>query len=247
VAATVLRQDVPPESRPEGVVFDASKVTAMDRWKSSPGTASLPGYGVIEGYDYALFVPVVELDVSSAKQLDDVSHESGPVTFGVLSLTRDAIDPALPKGSYFVSYLAPARPSDAPAAPTSGMALPQEGAPPGGAPQEGEPAPAPIALPEGLDLTRANLVFYSPDDKPVAGMPVTGMDFARPKQPTILVGEGTRVVMQPNKRGELEPQDVPCDQILMGLNTWVRVSNKGFNYNLVLKFEKGSLGDGWRR
>lgn len=247
MAATVLRHDVPPELRPDEVVFDVSKVTAMDRWKASPGTASLPGYGVIEGYDYALFVPVVELDVSSAKQLDDVSHDAGPVTFGILSLTRDALEPALPKGTYFVSYLAPAKPNDPAAAPTSGMALPQDAAPQDAPAQEGEPAPAVVALPEGLDRTRANLIFYTPDDQPVAGLPVTGLDFARPKQPTILVGEATRVVMQPNKRGELEPQDVPCDQLILGVNTWVRVSNKGFNYNLVLKFEKGSLGDGWRR
>lgn len=242
VAATVLRQDVPPETRPEDVVFDVSKVVAMDRWKSGTGTASHPGYGVIEGYDYALFVPVVELDVSSAKQLDDVSHASGPVTFGVVSLTMDAIEPALPKGTYFVSYLAPGKTEEPEPVPTSGTALPQDALP-----QEGAPTPAPIALPEGLDRTRANLVFYSPDDEPVAGMPVTGLDFARPKQPTILVGEGTRVVMQPNKRGELEPQDVPCDQVILGVSTWVRVSNKGFSYNLVLKFEQGSLGDGWRR
>lgn len=250
VAATVLRQDVPPELRPDDVVFDVAKVTAMDRWTSGPGTTGAPNYAVIEGYDYALFVPVVELDVSSAKQLDDVSHEAGPVTFGILSLTRDAIEPALPKGTYFVSYLAPGKVEPVG---TSGMALPQEGAPKQGEPkadepkQEGEPPPAVVELPEGIDRTRANLVFYSPDDKPVAAIPVTGLEFGRPKPPSVLVGEGVRVVMEPNKRGELEPKDVPCDQLILGVSTWVRVSNKGFNYNLVLKFEKGSLGDGWRR
>jgi formylglycine-generating enzyme required for sulfatase activity len=247
IATTVLRQDVPPEVRPEGVVFDVAKVTAMDRWQAGKGNVAVPGYGVIESYDYALFVPVVELDISSAKQLDDVSHESGPVTFGVLSLTRDAIEPPLPKGTYFVSYLAPGKETTEPAAPASGMALPQDGAPAQAPAQEGEPAPVVVALPEGIDRTRANLVFYSPDDQPVAAMPVTGLEFSRPKPPTILVGEGVRVEMQPNKRGELAPVDVPCDQVILGANTWVRVSNKGFSFNLVLKFAKGSLGDGWRR
>lgn len=244
MAETVMRQDVPPETRPEEVAFDVSKVTAMDRWAAGKGSVGIPGYAVIEGYDYALFVPVVELDISSAKQLDDVSHESGPVTFGVLSLTKDVIEPALPRGTYFVSYLAPAKVGEAAATPASGKLAPQD-APP----QEGEAPPAPAApsLPEGIDRTRANLVFYSPDDVAVAALPVTGLDFNRPKQPTVLVGEGTRVVMQPNKRGEMEPTDVPCDQLILGVCTWVRVSNKGFNFNLVLKFEKGSLGDGWRR
>lgn len=245
IAESVLRQDVPAELRPEDVTFDVSKVTAMDRWKSSTGTVQIPGYAVIEGYDYALFVPVTELDISSAKQLDEVSQESGPVTFGVVSITRDALEPALPKGTYFVSYLAPAKPVAGAGSgeKASGMLLPQD------APtQEGEHAAAPtISLPEGIDRTRANLVFYTPDDKAVAALPVTGLDFTRPKQPSVLMGEGTRVVMQPNKRGEMEPKDVPCDQVILSLCTWVRVSNKGFNFNLVLKFEKDSLGDGWRR
>lgn len=244
ISETVLRQDVPPELRPEDVVFDVSKVTAMDRWQSAKGTAGIETYGVVEAYDYVLFVPVVELDVSSAKQLDDQSREFGPVTFGVLSLTKDAIEPALPKGTYFVSYLAAARGNEAPAATgnseTSGMRLQDDE-------QETEPAPIVIEVPEGTDRTRNNLIFYSPDDKPVAAMPVSGLDFARPKEPTLLIGEGTRVVMKPNKRDELEPVDVPCDQVILGVNTWVRVSNKGFGYNLVLKFEKGSLGENWRR
>lgn len=239
IAATVLRQDVPPELRPGDVVFDLEKVTAMDRWKTSEGTAGVAGYGVIESYDYMLYVPVVELDVTSAKQLDDVSAEFGPVTFGVLSLTRDAVEPALPAGTYFVSYLAAAKGNQAPAD-TSGIVLQDEG-------DEGEEAPLVIEVPEGTDRTRDNLIFYSPDDEAVAAMPVSGLDYGRPKQPNVLVGEGTRVVMQPNRRDELEPVDVPCDQVIMSLNTWVRVSNKGFAYNLVLKFEKDTLGDGWRR
>ena len=47
-------------------------------------------------------------------QLDDLSHDAGPVTFGVLSLTRDSATPPLPKGTYFVSYLAKANPNDKP-------------------------------------------------------------------------------------------------------------------------------------
>lgn len=102
-------------------------------------------------------------------------------------------------------------------------------------------------LPEGIDRNQDNLVFYSPDDEPVAALPLARMDFARPKAPRVLVAEATRTVMQPNRKGELEPVEIPCDQVMLDVNTWVRVSNKGFNYNIVLKFEKDSVGEGWRR
>jgi len=248
MAETVMRQDVPPELRPTDVQYDLAKVVAMDRWKSAPGTAQLPNYAVVEGYDYMLFVPVVEMDVTSAKQLDELSLATGPVALGVLSLTRDVIDPPLTEGSYFVAYMAKGEPK--PAAPASnGIALPQDPPP---APPEGQEPPAqePVVeyeLPEGIDRNQINLVFYSPDDKPVAALPLSSMEFTRPKEPRVVVGAGKRTVMQPNKKGELEPVEVDCDQVMFNVNTWVRVSNKGFNYNIVLKFEKDSLGEGWRR
>jgi len=244
MSETVMRQDVPPELRPVDVEYDLSKVVAMDRWSSAEGRAQLDSYAVIEGYDFMLYVPVVEMDVTSAKQLGELSAETGPVAMGVLSTTRDVIDPPLPKGSYFVSYLAKGEVEEG--APSSGSKLPQD--PTAQDPEVDEPVGPDYELPEGIDRNQDNLVFYSPDDTPVAALPLSGMDFTRPKEPRVIAGKGKRTILQPGRReGEMEEVEIDCDQVILNVNTWVRVSNKGFNYNVVLKFEKDSLGEGWRK
>jgi formylglycine-generating enzyme required for sulfatase activity len=235
-AQAVLEVDVPPRSRPENVRFDLSKVVATDRWTSSRGTSPLANYGVIEGYDHALFVPVVELEITSALQLDEVSHATGPVTLGILSITLDAIEPALPKGTYFVSYLAKGDHDFKSTA--NGIALDA------GSAQDGGEV---VELPVGLDLEHDNLVFYSPDDRAVAALPLSGMEFIRPKEPAVRLGPSARAAPQSDPSSAVKPADAPFDQIVLDVNTWVRVANKGFNYDIVLRFEKGSLGEGWRR
>jgi hypothetical protein len=162
---------------------------------------------------------------------------------GVLSTTMDVIDPPLPKGSYFVSYLAKGKAQEN--ATSSGSKVAQD---PTQEPAEGEPVGPDYELPEGIDRTQDNLVFYSPDDQPVAALPLSGMDYTRPKEPRVIVGEGKRTILQPGRReGEFEEVEIPCDQAILDVNTWVRVSNKGFNYKILLKFEKDSLGEGWRK
>jgi len=156
-AEWMLRREVLPDLRPSGVAYDVAKLTATDRWRSQPGSSKVAGYGMIEGYDFALFVPVVDLPVASQAELDALSTQAGPVAVGILSLSLDASAPALPHGTYFVAYLAK------------------------GAKAEND------ELPASIDRAQNNLVFYSLQDQATAALPLGTLELGRPKDPRVNV------------------------------------------------------------
>jgi formylglycine-generating enzyme required for sulfatase activity len=254
IAGAVMQDDVPPQVRAVGMEFDESKVLAMDRWTSEAGSAvstrggdePLPGYGVITAYDYVMFIPAVEIEAVSLKGLRELSLDHGVVSMGVLSTTVPVLEPELPAGTYFVSFRGESRAPEAAAASSStdedskGI---QE-------PQDEEPgAMAPVEVPEGYVWNQDNFIFYTPDDKPVAFLPAgqAEMSYVRPKQPEILVASTTRDVPGVDDEGKPIVVKEPVDQATFKVNSWVKVSNKGFNYSLRLRFTPGAVtGEGWR-
>ncbi len=227
-AQDVLRYAAPADQRPKGVEFDPAKVLAAERWRSTPGRAGIPGYALIEGYDHLLYVPVFGLELSAAKQLVDLSHARGPVPLGILSLSLDALEPPLPRGVYLVSYLAKAAPSADGGAPGGG-----------GTPPESE-------LPAGTDRGRDNLLFSRPGGAVVAVQPLDRLEFVRPREPRIELGPLTPAAPELGEPADAAPAAVARDRAVLDVNTWVRVANKGFNYDIVLEFEQDALGTGWR-
>jgi formylglycine-generating enzyme required for sulfatase activity len=241
IARIVLKDDMPLDQRPEGVQFDESKVLAMDRWSGSAGNVpDVEDYGVIQSYDYVLFVPCIEVDAVSVKGLKELSLEHGVVTLGVLSTTVPVIEPALPPGTYYVSFRGASQPPEPTGAvdPTQGVQDPPA-----------DDVVAPIEVPEGYVWEKDHFIFYSADDRPVAALSADGseMSYVRPKKPEILVGKGTRQIPgPPDKNDNPTFVDEPVDVTSFKVNSWVRVSNKGFYYNLRLKFAEGTVIDGWR-
>lgn len=219
-ARDVLLCELPADARPAGVELDATKVVASERWRSSSGKAAVPGYAVIEGNDHLLYVPVVRLDVSAAKQLDDLAHARGAVALGVLSLTLDALEPPLPRGAYWVSYLA-------------------KGVSASDAASHASPG-----LPPEIDRGRAHLLFARAGGEVVAAQPLEAIEFVRPREPRIELGAGQGSV--PGSDAPEADVPEPRDRAVLSVNTWVRVPNKGFSYAIVLEFEKDALGSGWR-
>lgn len=244
-ARALMATEVLAELRPPGVAYDVAKLTAADRWSSHPGNPKLAGCNVIDAYDYALFVPVVDLPVGSVAELDELARASGPVALGILSLSLDAVEPALPRGTYFVAYLA--KEDSGGAGARSGSAPPKHGrnaheretalaqdAPPAGAEDE---------APAGLDRTRNHLVFYSLADEAITALPIGALELGRPKEPRANLGAGTRTA-----RGSAgESAQVPCDRLTLEVTTWVKTAGKGFGFEIPLDFEHGKLGEGWRR
>ena len=258
-AAAILASEIPAELRPEGVEYDVAKLTATDRWRSQPGSAKLAGYGVIEAYDHALFVPVVDLPVSSASELDAMARERGPVAVGILSLSLDAVEPALPRGTYFVAYLPKQAASGAGAQngtpqkqgrsaqdAKAGSALRGElGLALDGVSSQAQDAPAAgegsDEAPAGLDRSLNHLVFYSLADEAVAALPIGELELGRPKEPRATLGAGT--LASSGKDGA----QVACDRLTLSVTTWVKSSGKGFGFEIPLDFAQGTLGEGWRR
>ncbi len=218
---TVLREDVSSELRPQGVEYDPYYTTGTDRWRSRPGSSQLPGYGVIEGYDYALFVPVINFPPVLTGGLDDMSRRSGPVAVGILSLSLDAVEPALPHGTYFVAYLAKDYEK---------QEVKKGGQQDSGHAERSEelgPVQEPAAdeLPPGTDRTRNNLLFYSLQDQAVAAFPVGDIKFGHPREARA---------------------SASADQLTLSVTTWVNGPNVGLTYDIPLRFASGTLGEGWR-
>jgi len=246
IARVVLKDDMPLDQRPEGVEFDEGKVLAMDRWTGNAGSVKdVTGYGVITSYDHVLFVPCIEVDAVSVKGLKELSREHGVVTMGVLATTVPVVEPALPPGTYYVSFRAASKPpelteADAGTDPTQGVQDPAA---------EPDDATVPVEVPEGYEWEKDNFIFYSTDDVPVASLPAgnSELSYVRPKKPEIVVGKGVRHIEgPPDKDGNPTLVEDPVDIASFKVNSWVRVSNKGFNYSLRLLFAPGSVAEGWR-
>ncbi|MCC7012630.1 MAG: SUMF1/EgtB/PvdO family nonheme iron enzyme [Planctomycetes bacterium] len=266
LAGIVMRDDVPLESRPLGAQFDAARVVAADRWSSTAGTATtvleegapavpVPSYAVIDGYDYLMFVPAIEIDTVSIKGLGDMSRENGPIPLGVFSTTKPVLQPALDKGTYIVSYRAAgalATPVEAGAkgdkaakGDKQGSLLPQDGADK----KQDAPAGPKIAefkAPEGYDPKVDALIFYTPAGEPKGWIPAPNLDCVKPVQPKVVIADGKRayVVEKPGGMRETKHEDATIASLTV--NSYVRISDKSLAFTLPLYFKQGELGADWR-
>ena len=245
IAAIVLKDDVPPNIRPDGVEYDATKTLATDRWVSDPGSAPVEHYAVIETYDYALFVPTVEVDAASVKDLRQESTRVAPVTLGVFSTTVPLIEPELAPGTYVVAIRGASRPPEN--LPVDAAAKADD------AEAEDEPAAdgeLPPPVPEGYDWGEESFLFYTPEGEPVASLSTVDADlqYVRPAQPEVAVVDTTRQV----DTGEVDEDgnpifiDEPIQVATFKLNSYARSRGRAFAYRLRLVCAPGTF-DGWRR
>jgi formylglycine-generating enzyme required for sulfatase activity len=270
LAAAVMDSDLPLDKRPADVVYDVNKASAADHWTSKPGTATttvkgdkgedklgpIPGYAIITGYDYLMFIPAVEIDCTSVDALAKLSRTAGVVHLGVLATTKALMVPAVGKGTYMVAFRAAGEPPPPPPAEKGAEGKPvdaggkgqgtQEPAPQEPAPQE--PAAAvQVQVPPGYDWTTNNLIFYDAAGAPVGWMLAPDFDYARPQEPTVLIADGTHSTRtKDEKTGKITITSDPATVVTMKLNSWVRVSSKGFAYSLQLKVKPGEITKDWR-
>ena len=253
LANLILRDDLPIEKRPEGSQFDGTKTFAIDRWTSAPGTAqtileegkppvAIPGYAVITGYDHVTFVPAIEIEATSVVGLGDLSKQKGPQPIGILSTTKSFVQPALERGTYIVSYRAKGEVEKPAAAPEKGKPEDAKGI----APQDAVKKAPEVKLPEGFDTKVDALIFYSTDGEPKAWMPAPNFDYARPVEPkaTVIAAKRQYAVEKPGGMTERKEEDATL--LTLSLNCWVRVSNKGFTFQLPLYAKPGEIGSDWR-
>lgn len=91
-------------ARKGGETFDTSESVGIDRYSTKSVEGSRPeGYAVIDGYEYAVFVPRNELAQSPGGELNRASRVA-PVLFGYFSTTIPFAEPKLDPGNYLVAY-----------------------------------------------------------------------------------------------------------------------------------------------
>lgn len=274
IATTLLSDIFPPESRPADSVFDVTRVLAADHWRTKPGSASVPNYAVIAGYEHLLYVPSAELDTTSGTALLSLSLTQGFVPLGLLSTTLPVVDPPLPAGAYLVALRGATREAPgkqgADAEETPGDATEKEKEKEkgkekgkgkgkkrdGDKPQEGEakedpakpaePAVVVIRTPEGWPHDVDTLIFYRADGEPVGWMRAPQMDYTRPLAPTMTITDEKRRVTKTGDDGKQTQVEEAISVATLKLNSPAKVSNKGFGYSLRLVFAAGAISNEWR-
>jgi len=253
LAEATLREDLAAVPLPAGTRFDAAKVALADRWESRPGSARavletgaesepLPGYAVITSYEFAMFVPALDLDASTVTELRELARRRGPLPLGVLAVSRPVAEPALDRGTYVVSF----RAAGTLAAPTSGGV--KNGANRSRARQDADRTRSEAFLrpPSDLDLETDALVFYSPGGEPRAWMRAPEFEYRRPLAPEISIAPAIRDYVVEKPGGVRERSAEPAVALTMGVSAWVRVPGKGVSFTLELLFQPNDVGPGWR-
>jgi hypothetical protein len=255
IAAGVMSKAI--EWLPTDATYDETKTAICDRWTSEGGTAKVPGYSMITGYDYVLFVPAVGLDFAALGVLEQASVEKGPIPMGVIATSKPMVSPNLPAGLYPVALrgLGALKSHESVRAP-AGAEVPGDATPvPANGEKQGmrgqddkdkdkgkdKDLVMPVVYPEGLDVNQRNLLFYDKDKTIVAFLPITDLQFGTPQKLSVAIGPKVLDLSKPGA-----PKQISMTGVSMAVNTWIKVSNKGLMYTIPLGFEVGAIGDDWR-
>jgi hypothetical protein len=239
LAQNVLEQDLAGLPRPTGIAFDSTDVALADRWTFNAGKAGTPGYALITGYDYVLFVGSTGLDFASFGQMEQASHERGPLWLGVFTTSRDVRTPALPKGTYVLTYrgASPLREHESMAPPAGGK--PKDGILARSAPQQPKPSTAAgVVYPAGMKPSVANLVFFDIKGVAVAALPAGAFEYLRPDKGTVSI--------EPKPADAADPSAAPEVLVTMRVHCRVKVPNKGFVFTLPLVYAASDVTPDWR-
>ncbi len=214
---------------PAEAKYDENKSVICDRWRTLPGTSLVPGYSVIAGYDFVVFVPAVGLDFTSLGQMEQASLDKGPIPLGVLASNQALLSPALPAGSYAIGMRGPGvlKSHESIRSEDSGAkaALVANG----------------VVYPAGFKPEKRNLLFYDKQRQIVAALHLDAAEFVVPTHGPVEISSGEVEVVADGKSSQ-----VKTSTLLMHVNSWVKVSNKGLGYAIPLAFAADSVTTEWR-
>ncbi len=103
-ARWILDEDVRLGRLPGDIDFKAEGSAILQRWQTSEGTASVPGYAVIEKYQRVVFTPITALDAGSDSEFGRKTKVTGPAILGMLAFEFPLMAPELDGGVYFVAW-----------------------------------------------------------------------------------------------------------------------------------------------
>jgi len=233
IAESFLRMDLPTTKRPDDVVYLADKITAVDRWVASAGSAPVPEYRVIESYDYTAFVPVEEIPVNTVMTLKKISRDK-PVEIGAFSTTVPILEPALEPGTYMLSWRAAGKflgTGDTPEDDTAeSIALQDDGT---------EEAPA-VAPEFPFDPMRDTLLIRNTEGE-LVGWTTVGI----PGESRLAPG---RVALSELAGKEAERAGKKAGTVLtFKVFAPYKKANKGFEFSIPLTVKTGTVDDTWRK
>ena len=214
VATAVLHwtaDQVPAEAK-----YDENRPVICDRWRTLPGTSQVPGYSVIAGYDFVVFVPAIGLDFTSLGQMEQASLDKGPIPLGVLATNQALLSPALPAGNYAIGLRGPG-PLKSHESIRSEESVAKSGA-----------AANSVVYPEGFKPEARNLLFYDKQRQIVAAQHLDAAEFVVPTHTSVEIASGELEVVEDGK-----PSQVKTSTVLLRVNSWVKVSNKGLGYAIA--------------
>jgi hypothetical protein len=251
-------------------VFDATRSLAADFWRTKPGSAKVPNYAVIAGYEHVLYVPSADLDTTSGTALLSLSVAQGFVPLGLLSTTVPVVEPPLPAGAYLVALRGSTREAPGTEAADKGETAagesekdkgkdkdkgkgkkrdsdkPKEGEAKDEPAKPAEPAPVVIRTPEGWPHDVDTLIFYRANGEPAGWMRAPQLDYTRPLAPTMTITDEKRRVTKTGDDGKQTQVEEAVSVATLKVNSPTKVSNKGFGYSLRLVFAAGAISNEWR-
>ena len=220
------------------------ETVAMDRWLTTPGTASVPGYGLIKDYEYVIVTPVQFVVANNASEVRKYSLTEQLAPMGFLSTNQKLAEPALEPGTYLLSFRGKGKTKK-----KRSKANDEEEDEVKGTEGEDE-EPIEDAEPElleeliGLDTKVDNIVFFDMTGAPVAVMPIEVVDWGNPSKSTL--AKVMKDLVIPAEDPKDDPTIIPQEWLEVRLFIPGNNSRKGFRVHLPLRFEDGVLGGAWR-
>lgn len=234
---------VSPDEKIGSFQFVPTETVAMDRWLTKPGKATVPGYGLISGYEYVIVTPVEFVVGNSAADVRKYSLTEQLAPIGFLSTNQELAEPALPPGTYLLSFRGKGKTKQ------KRNAKPAEEEPSdeeAGDEAEAEEESGPELLADliGLDPKVDNFVFIDMTGTPVAAMPTDVVDWGNPSKSTL--GKVMKDLVIPAENPKDDPTIIPQEWLEVRLFIPGRNSRKGFRAHLPLRFKDSVLNGDWR-
>lgn len=226
------------DARPSGVKYMPARAIAMDRWLSATASPDAPaGYGVIGGYEFAVFVPVEETAETADAGFRRLSLE-GPRHLGYLSLSFPILEPELAAGTYLLAFRAQ---GEARLPVVEGEA------------QEGEQAAKPERVEDPLagliDIKVDNLLLFDAATAELAAhIPIQGVQFGKGDGGgSILPITKTFTVPDPSDPRGRKTMEVEEQWLRLDVRIPTKIRRHSLPIFLELKPDPAVLEKTWRR
>ncbi len=216
------------------------ETVAMDRWITEPGKATAPGYALIKDYEYVIVTPTEYVVANSAAEVRKFSLTEMLAPLGFLSTNQALAEPALPAGTYLLSFRGEGKTKKK----RSARQAEEEDETAEEEAQEENDSPELLQELIGLDPKVDNVVFFDMTGTPVACMPIEVVDWGNPSKSSLAKVMKELVIPAENKKDD--PTIIQQEWLEVRLFIPGHNSRKGFRLHLPLRFEDGVLDGDWR-